>query len=162
MSAVDAALTVARAHGLPTGRPRLLRDLTNVIVHLEPAPVVARVPITLARLRGAEWFATEIALARFLMDADAPIAPLARDVDPGPHEQEGFFVTLWEYVDHDPERFDAGAAGESLRELHRALGRFPGELPSCDRLGEVRRLPPALAPKAHGTEGGLRGVRGLG
>src|SRR5712691_1898503 len=146
MSAVDAALTVARAHGLPTDRARVVRDLTNVIVHLEPAPVVARVPVTLARLRGADWFAREIELARFLTDAGAPIVPPAPDVDPGPHEHDGFHVTLWRYDDHDPEGLDAHAAGESLRELHEALAPFPGGLPSCDRLGEVRRLLAELEP----------------
>lgn len=49
--ALQAALTVAKQHGLPTRNARILRDLTNVLVHLAPAPVVARVPLTLARLR---------------------------------------------------------------------------------------------------------------
>lgn len=35
----------------------------------------------------------------------------------------------------DPER-----AGRSLRELHEAFAAYEGELPTCDRLDEVRRL----------------------
>jgi hypothetical protein len=127
-------------HGLPADEPVVVRDLTNVLVHLAPAPVVARVPITLARLRGAEWFDEEMRIARFLAANDAPIAPPADDVDPGPHERDGFHVTLWRWIEHDPARFDPAGAGRALRELHEALGRYGGVLPTCDRLDEVRRL----------------------
>ena len=73
-----------RAHGLPTSDPVVLRDLTNLIVHLRPAPVVARVQLTLGALRGLAWARAEIDAAHFLAAAGAPVAPPARDVDPGP------------------------------------------------------------------------------
>ncbi|MGH2584336.1 MAG: aminoglycoside phosphotransferase family protein, partial [Dehalococcoidia bacterium] len=41
--AVAAAVAVARAHGLPVEEPAVLADLFSVMVHLRPAPVVARV-----------------------------------------------------------------------------------------------------------------------
>jgi hypothetical protein len=138
--ALAAALAVARAHGLPTDSPVIVRDLTNVLVHLAPAPIVARVPVTLARLRGPEWFEEEMRLARFLADQGAPIVPPAEDVTPGPHRRDGFQISFWRWIDHDPERLDAGAAGRSLRDLHVALSHYPGALPTCDRLAEVRRL----------------------
>ena len=144
--ALAAVSVVARSHGLPVDRMRVVRDLTNVLVHLEPAPVVARVPVTLARLRGREWFAQVIELARFLADAGAPVAPPADVVAPGPHVQDGLLVELWKHVDHDPARFDAAAAGRSLRELHRTLEAYPGSLPAFDRLDEVGRLVDSLAP----------------
>lgn len=120
--------------------PIVVRDLTNVLVHLAPARVVARVPVTLARLRPPEWFAEEVRLARFLAVEGAPVAPLSDEVDPGPHDEGGFAVTFWRWIDHDPVRADAFAAGRSLHELHFVLERYPEELPTCDRLGEVRRL----------------------
>jgi hypothetical protein len=144
--AVAAVVAVARAQGLPADRPRVVRDLTNVLVHLEPAPVVARVPVTLARLRSPEWFAQTLALARFLADAGAPVAPPTDEVDPGPHTHDGLLVELWEYVEHDRSRFDAAAAGRSLRELHRALETYPGRLPASDRLEEVGLLLDSLQP----------------
>jgi hypothetical protein len=143
LAAVEAA---ARGQGLPTGDMRVLRDLTNLLVHLAPAPVVARVPLTLSRLRGADWFRTEVELARFLTRAGAPVAPLAAAADPGPHEHRGLLVSFWAYVDHDPERADAAAAGRSLRELHDALEGWGGALPTCDRLDEVQRLLAELEP----------------
>ena len=140
MKPVDAALQAAQRHGLPVDSPVVLRDLTNVLVHLTPAPVVARVPITLARLRPPEWFSEEMGLALFLAAEGAPVAPPSDEIDPGPHAQDGFAVTFWRWIDHDPARRDPVAAGRSLRELHSVLERYPGELPTCDRLGEVRRL----------------------
>jgi hypothetical protein len=137
---LHAALTAAHAHGLPTSHPVVLRDLTNLIVHLRPAPVVARVQLTLGALRGLAWARTEIAAAQFLAAAGAPVAPPASDVDPGPHEVDGLLATFWTYVDHDPALADATTAGRSLRELHEAFAAYDGELPTCDRLGEVRRL----------------------
>jgi len=123
-----------------------VRDLTYVLVHLAPAPVVARVPITLARLRDREWFAEEMRLARFLAEGGAPIAPPAHDVDAGPHTRDGFHVTFWRWIDHAPAGRDAAAAGRALRKLHGALADYDGRLPTCDRLGEVRRLLRVLPP----------------
>ena len=140
MDALEAALAVAAEHGLPTARHEVVRDLTNVLVHLAPAPVVARVPVTLARLRGGEWFEEEVRLAAFLAERGAPIVPLSDLVAPGPHEHDGFHVTFWRWVDHDPARVDAKAAGRSLRELHTVIADYPCELPTCDRLDEVRSL----------------------
>jgi hypothetical protein len=53
--AVRAAGAVGREQGIRCAEPVVLRDLTNVLVHLAFAPVVARVPVTLARLRGLDW-----------------------------------------------------------------------------------------------------------
>jgi Ser/Thr protein kinase RdoA (MazF antagonist) len=122
----------------------VLRDKTNVLVHLAPAPVVARVPLTFTVAREAEWFAQEVELGRWLAARGAPVAPPAED--PGPYEHEGQVVTLWAYVDHDPARADPAAAGRTLRELHDALAEYPVALPACDRLAEVEDLLWRLSP----------------
>jgi len=127
MSAVDAALTVARAHGLPTDRARVLRDLTNVIVHLEPAPVVARV----ARVFGGrERARLQVELAHHGAALGAPVAAPSDLLPPGPHEVEGMLVTFWRWYDHDRDRpLDARNGGRTLRELHEAFASFPGRMP---------------------------------
>jgi len=153
-----AALAVAADHGLPVRNPRVLRDLTNVLVHLSPAPLVARVPVTLARLRPASWFAAEVELARFLAAQGAPVAPLATEVDPGPHEHGGRLVTFWRHVDHDLDRFDPAQAGHALRQLHEALGDWPGPLPTCDRLAELDTLLERLTPSALVSQDELDGL----
>ena len=49
--ALEAAVAVAEAHGLRCAKPIVLADRSNVIVHLHPAPVVARVATTTALVR---------------------------------------------------------------------------------------------------------------
>jgi thiamine kinase-like enzyme len=157
--AVSAALAVARAQGIRSVEPRVVRDLTNVLVHLAPAPMVARVPITLARLRPPSWYVQEVELGAFLDRAGAPVVPPAADVDPGPHQHDGFLVSLWTYVEHDAERFEAEAVGRSLRDLHEALAGYRGKLPTCDRLEEVGSLLMQLRPSSVVTEEELAGLR---
>jgi hypothetical protein len=158
-AAVAAALAAARRAGLPTAEPRILRDLTNVLVHLAPAPVVARVPLTLSRLRGPDWFAQELRLAAFLAEAGAPVAPPARDVDPGPHERDGLHVGFWAYLGHDPARADPAAAGRALAELHEALVLYSEPLPACARIEEVGRLLELLRPSQAASEADLDALR---
>ena len=140
--ALDAAVAVAERAGLAVREPRLLRDLTNVLVHLAPEPVVARVPVTFTRMRGRAWIERELELTAFLAHAGARIAGPTRSVDPGPYEQDGFLVTLWDYVDHDPGRpLDARSAGEALREMHELLATAPAHgLAHFARLDEIEVL----------------------
>jgi hypothetical protein len=46
IGAVEAAVAVARRQGLPVRAPVLLRDRSNVLVHLRPAPGSARSGVT--------------------------------------------------------------------------------------------------------------------
>jgi hypothetical protein len=126
--------------------PVIVRDLTNVLVHLAPAPVVVRVPVTLARLRGPGWEELVVRLAAFLADEGAPVVPPSRLLPPGPHLVDGLTVSFWEHVDHDRDRFDPVEAGRSLRDLHAALARCPLPLPGFERLDEVARVLDALPP----------------
>jgi Phosphotransferase enzyme family len=158
-AAVRAALVAARRVGLPTARPRVLRDLTNVLVHLSPAPVVARVSLTLARLRGPEWFAKELRLAAFLADAGAPVAPPAPGLELRPHVEDGLCVGFWAFVEHDPERADPAAAGRALADLHAALAPFPESLPHCERRDEISRLLALLRPSQIASPGDLEALR---
>jgi len=144
--AVAAALDIAAEHGIRCEEPIVLRDLTNVVVHLAPSPVVARVPVTLGRLRGPEWEGEVLGLASFLADAGAPVVGPSPGLPPGPHERDGLVISFWEHVDHDPERFDATAAGRSLAELHAALARYPRPLPRFERLEEIARVIDGLRP----------------
>jgi hypothetical protein len=139
---MDAAVAVAREVGLDVREPRLLRDLTNVLVHLAPEPVVARVPMTFTRLRGRSWIARELELTAALADGGAQVAGPARSVDPGPYERDGYLVTLWEYVDHDRDRpLDARRAGEALWEIHELLAAQDSRgLEHFARLDEIETL----------------------
>ena len=162
--ALDAAVAVARRVGLEVREPRLLRDLTNVLVHLAPSPVVARVPMTFTRARGRDWIERELELTGFLACAGAKVAGPARTVDPGPYQQDGYHVTLWDYVDHDPERpLDGRSAGVALREVHELLTGHDGRgLDHFARLEEIEALVTVLeltSDEARLFEQGLEATR---
>jgi aminoglycoside phosphotransferase (APT) family kinase protein len=158
MEAVEAAVEVAREQGIRVDEPVVLRDLTNVLVRLDPSPLVARVPMTLSRLRGRDWFERELHAVSWLAQADAPVAPPASAVDPGPHERDGFLVTLWDALDHNLERFDAVAGGLALRDLHAVFASYPKELPAFDRLDEIDRLLRQLQPSDLVSEQEIEGM----
>ncbi|MFL5884767.1 MAG: phosphotransferase family protein [Thermoleophilaceae bacterium] len=140
-SAIDAAVAVAAAQGLGVTDPVVLQDGSNVLVHLRPAPIVARVPAVTARFRnGDAWLAREVAVAGFLHDAGAPVVPPASEIPPGPHAHDGHLMTFFEYAAPASSPVDAREAGRRLRLCHEALRAYPGELPRHALLEEARAL----------------------
>lgn len=136
--ALHAAVTVARDAGVPVEQPVVLSDVSNLIVHLAPAPVVARVATSTSVVRrGDAWLAREAAVAGYLADAGAPVVPPSPALPPGPHRHDGLVMTFWDHVappagDVDPER-----AGRALHDCHEALAGFPGELPALATMREA-------------------------
>ena len=121
--AVAAAVAVARAHGLRCPEPVVLHDGVNVVVHLQPAPVVARVATLTPLLRPAidRPFAREVALAGALAAAGAPVVPPSDLLPPGPHRHAGLTLSFWRYVEVLPDRPGPVAAAAALVDLQAAL-----------------------------------------
>ena len=163
---MEAAVAVGRELGLTVAKPRVLRDLTNVVVHLAPSPVVARVSVTFARLRGREWIEGELALVAALRERGLPVAGPAGAAAPGPHARDGFLVSLWDYVENDPEGpLDAAAAGAGLLRIHEALAELPATgLAHYARLDELTALVADLRlepPEQELLERGLEAAAGV-
>lgn len=128
-----AAVRVAREQGLPGDDPEVLSSRGNVLVHLRPAPVVARAATLTAWTRHDpfRWLAREVAVAGYAAAHGGPVvAPTAR-ADPGPHWGNGLAVSLWDWVPPSPSPSRPGPAdvGAALARLHLAAAGFPGELP---------------------------------
>jgi len=137
--AVAAAQAVALAHGLRCDDPAVIADHTNVLVHLRPAPVVARVMTGTAILHDdlEQWLTREVAVGIFLGERGLAVPP-SDALPPGPHRHDGLWLTFWTFVEHEPAGGpvpDATELGGALRELHAALAGYPGELRP---LGSVR------------------------
>lgn len=126
-----AAVGVAGEHGLPADDPEVLSSRGNVLVHLRPAPVVARVATLTAWTRSEpfKWLAREVAVARYAAATGGPVVPPTALADPGPHWRDGLAVSLWTFVPRSPERPEPAEFGVALARLHIATGGFPGELP---------------------------------
>jgi hypothetical protein len=130
--AVAAAVALARENGLRVEEPTVLNDLFSLMVHLRPAPVVARVATCMPKLRTpiADWLGLEIAVTSFLSEQGAPVVAPSRELLPGPHEYDGFAISFWTYVRPDPDRTPtADDCSAMLVDLHAVLRSYPGELP---------------------------------
>jgi aminoglycoside phosphotransferase (APT) family kinase protein len=124
--AVTAAAAVARAHGIAVDDPRVLHDGANVVVHLAPAPLVARVATLTRLLRdGTTSFAREVSLAGALAAAGAPVVPPSELVPPGPHEHEGTLLSFWPYVEVLPQSATPPQAAAAWIELRGYLDALP-------------------------------------
>src|SRR5262245_29065045 len=138
--AVRAATTVAAQHGLASTEPIVLAHHSNALVHLAPAPVVARVATLTAELRpGPHWLRREVEVGAYLAAVGAAVVPPSDELPPGPHEQDGLYLTFWRLTPAAGE-VDARAAGVALRVIHDALANYGGALPTLDPLGETDRL----------------------
>lgn len=140
--AIEAAVAVAKAHGLSVSEPVVIQEGSNTLIRLDPHPVLARVGTMTGSLRphgGLAWFEREVALARHLTQVDAPAVPVSSLLPAGPYLQDGLVMTFVTWLDHDPQRPLSGAAlGESLRHLHEGLCSYSDSLPRLGMLFEER------------------------
>jgi Ser/Thr protein kinase RdoA (MazF antagonist) len=143
-AALQAALAVARAHGLPTDDPRVLADGANVVVRLAPAPVVAKAAASSRTLRDAGAFlARELAVAAAMRAAGLPVVVPADALPARVHVHDGVAVTFWEYVPPGPAgKPPPDRLGAMLAELHAALRASDLALP---RLAPVEDIPRFVA-----------------
>lgn len=107
----------------------------NVLVHLRPAPVVARVTRLAHRVRSPEGLAGGVKLAEAL--GEAAVAP-ATLIDPGPHVESGRYVTFWSY--RTGPTASPAEAGRALRSFHENTESYRGTLRGFDPRPEALRI----------------------
>lgn len=132
LSPLAAAVALGEDHGILTAEPRVLKDGSNLLVHLAPAPVVVRVATFTALIRGdpLPFMEREVAVVTQLAAAGAAIAPPSPLIPAGPHAIGGWTMTAWAWVDHEPGAVpDAATALAALDELHAALRDVQLDLP---------------------------------
>jgi len=126
---------------------------SNVLVHLRPSPVVARVMSGTVVLHEEpeRWLAGEVAVLRFLAPSGMAVPPSAL-IAPGPYQRDGLWMTFWQSLElRGQADLDDGAEvlGRALRELHDELSTFSGELPGfADVQQRIARLLRLLRPSA--------------
>jgi hypothetical protein len=148
--AVAAATAVASSHGLKTGEAVIINSASNVLVHMRPAPVVARVMTGTVALHDdpRTWLEREVSVLEFLVASGLAVAP-SRVIAPGPHCHDGLWMTFCEWIPGVEPRPDRQAAaveqarelGRMLRDLHQALRPYDGVLGGLHDLREdIQRL----------------------
>jgi aminoglycoside phosphotransferase (APT) family kinase protein len=160
--ALAAARAVAAEQGVACEGAEVLSAGSNVLVHLRPSPVVARVMTGTVVLHDdpERWLRREVAVTEFLAPTGLAVRPSPL-VAPGPIERDGLWMTFVELVEGrgHHERLGSGdnaeRFGRALRELHDALAPYDGDLAGFADLGrDFERLRRALRPSA-----GLRAER---
>ena len=156
---------MAREHGVACDEAVPIAAGSNVLVHLKPAPLVARVMTGTAVLHDdvEQWLAREVAVGSFLAErTDLVVAP-SDLLPPGPHQQDGLWMTLWKFVAHDAHAAppEPRELGRSLRELHAALAEFPGDLAPLSEIRDwLERLLADLRPSPSLTQQDIDRLRG--
>jgi hypothetical protein len=132
LTPLDAAVALGRQHGIRVDEAHVLKDGSNLLVHLRPAPVVIRVATFTAWVRTdpVPYLRREVELTRALTDAGAPVAPASELLPPGPHVVDGWAMSATAFVEHEPGVVPSGQATlVALDELHRYLRRQAVHLP---------------------------------
>ncbi len=151
--ALAAACAVAAEHDVPCGQAVVINSASNVLVHLRPSPLVARVMTgTVVMHEDPErWLTHEVSVLSFLAPSGIAVAPSSL-IDPGPYQRGGLWMTFWESVEQRRQNdlfADAERLGHALRDLHEELSGFQGELPGfVDVQNDIERLLRLLRPTA--------------
>jgi Ser/Thr protein kinase RdoA (MazF antagonist) len=155
IAAARAAVRVAARLGVACAEPRVLADGANVIVHLSPSAVVAKVAVSTREVRAdpGAWLQRDLDLARWLHGAAIPVAEPSPEIPATVHHADGHVMSFWRYLpsagDHLP---DEGTFGSMLRDLHLALRDYPGTPPVQAPLQDI---PAFLArPQTHMSQEG--------
>jgi hypothetical protein len=151
--ALAAACAVAAKCGLASAQDGavVIHSGSNVLVHLRPAPVVARVMSGTEVLHNepARWLAREVSVLEFLTPSGLAVAPSTL-VAPGPHHHDGLWMTFAEWIPDvqlATNLDDAHRLGRALRDLHDQLRPFEGDLGDLGDLREdIERLHGELRP----------------
>lgn len=139
-AALAAVTRLGRTLDLPVSALDVVSDRGNLLVHLAPAPVLARVATLTAFTRRDPfaWLAREVTVAAHASRRGGPVGAPAPDA--GPHHVDGFAISLWEYRDVLPGRANAFDLGVKVGELHRSthgVDGLPWLVPVTDQISEA-------------------------
>ena len=151
---IDPLVAAAKDLGLRVDAPTVLGAGANVVVHLAPSPVVARVATMTADMRGGafSYLRRERDICQALIERGVDVAGPTDLVDPGPHSMGDRAFLLLGYqelrpVDLDSDS-DATATGRALADLLTVMAELPPEVGGGDEghpWQELDRLLTALA-----------------
>ncbi len=129
--ALDELTIAARQLGLRFNNAHVLRNGANLVVHLAPLPVVARVATLTGEVRGGgrAQLERELVVTAMLGTRGIRVPGPTTLADPGPHQAGNHWFSLLERVELTPLSRDSDAyalrVAESFAELSRAMAEFP-------------------------------------
>jgi Phosphotransferase enzyme family len=144
-AAACAAVSVAASYEIACTEPVVLADGANVIVHLSPSPVVAKIAASTTAVRPdvAAWLQRELNVARFLTRKGAPVMAPSAEIPTTTHQADGYVMSFWHYLRPSGATLpDEATIGSMLRDLHAILRSYPHAVPA---LAPLRDIPAFLA-----------------
>jgi Ser/Thr protein kinase RdoA (MazF antagonist) len=151
--AIKAATNIAADYGIKSDAPAVLKNSNNTIIHLAPAPVVAKVSTATHRKQGFSKLKHELNIALHLADSGVPIVRPTAEMPPAVYRHEDVEVTFWQYCPGDVrEEIDDPELLAALKKFHDALSGYRGALgwftedyEECRSLLDGDRLSPELS-----------------
>jgi hypothetical protein len=138
---------IAHARGIEC-TPLVIADRSNLVLRLDPHPIVARVAMATSMVRiGMQWLAREMDVSRWLDARGVAVTRPCASIDPGPIEESGLVVSFWE-LEAIIDEIDHLRAGAVLAGAHRALADMPHDrLPVWGGWEEARGVLERARPK---------------
>jgi len=138
--AIDAAISIATALGLPADDATVLHNSNKLALRLLPCDVFARV--SLVERPHARF---EVELAQQLASTRSPVASLDPRVEPRGYEHDGFEVTLWTYYAPATApvtpKISPAAYASALQHLHTGMRQIDLPAPHfSDRIVEAQHI----------------------
>lgn len=166
LTPLEAVAALAASHRVRFDELAVLKDGSNLLVHLAPAPVVLRVATFTARIRidPLPWLEREARLVSYLASIGAAVMSPSDLLPVGPHVVGGWAMSAWRYVEHRlGEVPDDRSTLAALDELHEAMRSYSGELPLLNPAADDLDRAIAFAVReglfSPGQAGDLRGRR---
>ncbi|SES01121.1 Phosphotransferase enzyme family protein [Lentzea albida] len=131
---------MAASHGVRCDDPDVLKHGSNLLVHLRPAAVVARIAARTALIRPsvASHFARDLSVSAFLDSRGVPVVTPSAELPAGPHVRDGFVMSFSTYVPHERGvRLPHDDVLKLLPDLHAELRHYEGPLPTRGPLDDV-------------------------
>jgi hypothetical protein len=124
MSAIGAAVWVAKSYGLQVREPVLLRSTNNIVAWLCPSSIVAKVGVG-----HHPGFQREIRIASELSVLGGPVVTPAVELPAIVHSRDEFKITFWRYHPQPLELdFPARRIATALQRLHAAYAKISTDL----------------------------------
>ena len=98
---ISQMILTAKTVGLSNITPVVLSDGGNLIVHLVPYPIVARIAVFVSEQevdQANKLLIRELCVARHLHSKGVPVLLPTDLIDAGPHRVGGTWMTFWRYV----------------------------------------------------------------
>ncbi|MBD7969287.1 phosphotransferase [Paenibacillus gallinarum] len=130
---VSQVLLVVKTFGLDEIIPVILSNGGNLIIHLAPYPIVARLANVITQEEANIAYKRlnrELQIARHLQIRNVPVLLPTDLVDAGPHNVDDTWMTLWNYVPPiELQRPSPSESVELVSKLSIAMKDFSEELP---------------------------------